>query len=43
MPFKWYLLKMCEYLTVLDMLASNSRYDVEENKLKIDLYTFQCA
>ena len=41
MPFKFFLI--CEYFNVLDMLASNSRYNVEGDKLKINPYTFHTA
>ena len=34
---------MCEYFNVLDMVASNSRYNVEGDKLKINPYTFHTA
>ena len=34
---------MWKYFNVLDILASNSRYNVEGDKLKINPYTFHTA
>ena len=41
MPFNFFF--MWKYFNVLDILASNSRYNVEGDKLKINPYTFHTA